>query len=208
MPMSYIPEAASVFAKLAVNGAFDELGINPSLAPELKDIDARVRGPVMIAVLSHAQGYLRKLEGVHGNVASQDRNLDGRFLKVASANPPQPIQVWTEQWVFVKRGSRAKEIITAVSELLEEAVLRAKSNNLPEDHAALTEIERAQLIAILETTLAMLRAPMVEPGLLKKTARVAQEVAQKAATTKTEEALGTGLGYLSKKLLDLIASLN
>jgi hypothetical protein len=207
MPMSYIPEAASVFAKLAANGAFDDLGINPILAPKLKDIDATVRGPVMIAVLSHTRGYLRNLEAVHGGDKSEATSLDDRFLEVATAHPPQPIQVWTEQWVFVKQGSRAKEIIAGVSELLEEAVLRAKTNNLPEDHAALTEIERAQLIAILETTLAMLKAPMVEPGLLKKTASVATDVAQKAAKTKVEEALGASLGYAAKKIAELLANL-
>jgi hypothetical protein len=207
MPMTYIPEAASVFAKLAVNGAFDDLGINPSLAPKLKDIDARVRGPVMVTVLSHTQGYLRKLKEDHAADASQTEKLDGRFLEVATAHPPEPIQVWTEQWVFVRRGSRAKEIITDVSELLEEAVLRAKTNNLSEDQAALTDIERAQLIAILETTLAMLRAPMVEKGLLKKTARVGADVAQKAAKAKIEEALGATLGYAAKKIGELLANL-
>ena len=207
MPMTYIPEAASVFAKLAANGIFDDLGINPLVAPKLKDIDARVRGPVMIAVLSHTQGYLRKLKEVHAADASRTEKLDDRFLEVAAAHPPQAIQIWTEQWVFVKGGSRAKEIIMAVTELLEEAVLLAKANNLPEDQAALTDIERAQLIAILETTLAMLKAPMVEPGLLKKTATIAKEIAQRTAKKKAEDALGTGLGYAAKKIAELIASL-
>lgn len=112
-----------------------------------------------------------------------------------------------DEWVYVKRGSRAKEIIVAVSELLDEAVFLAKTTNLPEDQAALTDIERAQLIAILETTLAVLKAPMVEPGLLKKTARIAREVAEKTAKKKVEEGLGFGLGLAAKKLAELIASL-
>jgi len=207
MPMTYIPEAASVFAKLAANDVYDDLGINPLLAPKLKDIDARVRGPALITVLSHTQGYLRKLKEVHTADAAQAEKLDDRFLEVANAHPPQATQIWTEQWVFVRRGSRAKEIIAAVSDLLEEAVLSAKSNNLPEDQAALTDIERAQLIAILETTLAMLKAPMVEPGLLKKTARVAKEIAQRTVEKKAEEALGTGLENVAKRILELIASL-
>ncbi|OCJ15293.1 hypothetical protein A6U87_24420 [Rhizobium sp. AC44/96] len=206
MPMSYIPEAASVFAKLAVNGAFDDLGINPILAPKLKDIDATVRGPVMIAVLSHTHGYLRKLQGVDGG-KEPGATTDHRPTDIVTAHPPQPLQVWTERWVYVRRGSRAKEIIIDVSELLEEAILLAKTTNLPEAQAGLTDIERAQLIAILETTLAMLKAPMVEPGLLKKTARVANDVAQKAAKTKVEEALGAGLEHIAKRVAELIANL-
>ncbi|RDJ16941.1 hypothetical protein B5K06_00720 [Rhizobium grahamii] len=206
MPMSYIPEAASVFAKLAVNGAFDDLGINQSLAPKLKDIDARVKGPAMIAVLSHTYGYLLKLQGVGGG-NKPGAGTDHRPTDIATARPPRPIQVWTEQWVYVRRGSRAKDIIGDVSELLDEVILLAKTTNLPEAQAGLTDIERAQLIAILETTLAMLKAPMIEPGLLKKTAKMAKDVAQKAAKTKVEEALGASLEHVAKRVAELIANL-
>ncbi len=71
----------------------------------------------------------------------------------------------------------------------------------------MTDIERAQLVAILETTLAVLKAPMLEPGLLKKAARVAKEIAEKTARKKVEEGLGVGLSYAAKKLWELIASL-
>ncbi|MBX4972629.1 hypothetical protein HJB73_04095 [Rhizobium lentis] len=210
MPMTYIPEAVSVFMDFEMNGVLHDLGINPSVANKLKNFDAKLRAPVMIAALGRARSYLRALESEHGGDGSfsgDEINQDHLIQDRADANPPQPIQVWTEQWVYVKRGSRAKEIIVAVSELLDEAVLLAKTTNLPEDQAALTDIERAQLIAILETTLAVLKAPMVEPGLLKKTARIAAEVAQRAAKKKAEEALGTSLGYVAKRILELIASL-
>jgi len=71
----------------------------------------------------------------------------------------------------------------------------------------LTDIERAQLIAILETTLAVLKGPMVEPGLLKKAARIAKDIAERTAKKKVEEGLGVALGYAGKKLFDLLASL-
>lgn len=210
MPMTYIPEAVSVFMEFEMNGVLQDLGINPSVTNKLKNFDAKLRAPVMIAALSRARSYLRTLESEHGGDkrdAEQDVNQDVRTQDIAAAHPPQPIQVWAEQWVYVQRGSRAKEIIAAVSELLDEAVLLAKTTNLPEDQAALTDIERAQLIAILETTLAVLKAPMVEPGLLKKTARIAREVAEKTAKKKIEEGLGFGLGLAAKRLAELIASL-
>ncbi len=210
MPMSYIPEAAAVFIDMDMNGTLHSLGINPSVANKLKTFDARLRAPVMIAALSRTRSYLRTLESEHGGDepgAEPEADPDVRTQDIATAHPPQPIQVWAEQWVYVKRGSRAKDIIAAVSELLDEAVLLAKTTNLPEDQAALTDIERAQLIAILETTLAVLKAPMVEPGILKKTARLAKEVAERTAKKKAEEALGSGLDVAANRILELIASL-
>lgn len=210
MPTTYIPEAVSVFMDFELNGVLHDLGINTSVVNKLKNFDAKLRAPAMIAALSRARSYLRTLESEHGGGGSfsdDEINQDNLIQDRADANPPQPIQVWTEQWVYVKRGSRAKEIIAAVSELLDEAVLIAKTTNLPEDQAALTDIERAQLIAVLETTLAVLKAPMVEPGLLKKTARIAKEVAQRTAKKKAEEALGAGLDHVAQRILELIASL-
>lgn len=208
--MTYIPEAVSVFVDFETNGMLHDIGINPSLLNKLTNIDAKLRGPVMVAVLGRTRSYLRTLESEHGGDGSfpeHEENQDKLIQEIADAHPPQPIQVWTEQWVYVRRGSRAKEINVHVSELLDEVVLLAKTTNLPEDQAALTNIERAQLIAILETTLAVLKAPMVEPGLLKKTARLAKEVAERTAKKKAEEALGAGLTHVAKRLLDLVASL-
>ncbi|MCZ7466413.1 hypothetical protein [Rhizobium rhizogenes] len=209
MPMTYIPEAYSVHVDLDLSGVLPSIGLNQSVANKLKNIDAKLRAPVMIAALSRTRSYLRMLEsefggdGTRPDHADQDRVIQ----ETLDANPPPPIQIWTEQWVYVKQGSRAKQLISDVAELLDEAILLAKTTNLPEDQAALTDIERAQLVAILETTLAVLKAPMLEPGLLKKTARVAKEIAEKTARKRVEEGLGVGLSYAAKKLWELIASL-
>ncbi len=210
MPMSYIPEAVSVYMEFDLNDLLHHIGINQSVANKLKSFDAKLRAPVMIAALSHTRSYLRRLESEHGGDVSDaepEVDPDVRMRDIAKAHPPQPIAVWAEQWVYVKRGSRAKEIIAAVSELLDEAVLLAKTTNLPEDQAALTNIERAQFIAILETALAVLKAPMIEPGILKRTASAAKEVAARTAKKNAEEALGSGLNLLAKKLLELVTSL-
>jgi len=208
MPMSYIPEAYSVHVDLDLNGALHSIGLNQSVANKLKNIDAKLRAPVMIAALSRTRSYLRMLESEFGGkkLAVEHFERDQALQETIEAHPLQPIQVWTEQWVYVKQGSRAKQIINEVSELLDEAVLLAKTTNLPQDQAALTDIERAQLIAILETTLAVLRAPMLEPGLLKKTARLATEIAEKTAKNNAEEALGMGLRFAAKKLWELLSS--
>ncbi|MDP9569793.1 UNVERIFIED_ORG: hypothetical protein J2W66_000253 [Agrobacterium larrymoorei] len=207
MPISYIPEAYLVHVELDLHGVLHSIGLNQSVANKLKNIDAKLRAPVMIAALSRTRSYLRMLESEFGGNKSSAEHfeLDHAIQETVEANPPQPTQVWAEQWVYVKQGSRAKQIISDVSELLDEAVLLAKTTNLPEDQAALTDIERAQLIAILETTLAVLKAPMLEPGLLKKTARLATEIAEKTAKKNAEEALGMGLRFMAKKLWELLS---
>lgn len=205
MPVTYVPEAVSVYEAFDARGILHAFDLNPSVANKLKNHDAKLRARVMIAALKWTRTYLRTLESklVAESSPSGNDSLD----LAADTNPPEPIQIWTEQWIYVRRGSQAKEIIADVSEWLEEAVRLAKATNLSEDQAALTDIERAQLVAILETTLAVLKSPMVEPGLLKKTARVAQEIARKAASTKAEEGLGAGLEYVGKRLLELVTSL-
>lgn len=55
--------------------------------------------------------------------------------------------------------------------------------------------------------LAILKAPMVEPGLLKKTASIAHEVALKTAKTKAEFALAAGLEHVATKLAVLLQNL-
>jgi hypothetical protein len=73
------------------------------------------------------------------------------------------------EWRDVPRTSEVKKQIAQVSQILDEIVSRVRrSNNAPDDRY-ITEIERKQLIAILETTLAVLKAPIIEKGLLLKT---------------------------------------
>lgn len=210
MPMSYISEAASVFMEFESAGVLHSFGVSRSIANKLRNFDAKVSAPLMLASIERARSFLRRLESEYGGDGGSDQQElpeDARTHEIADAHPPQPLQVWADQWIYVKRGSPAKEIIGVVSELLDEVVLIAKTTNLPEDQAALTDIERAQLIVILETTLAVLKAPMVEPGLLKKTAGIAREVALKTAKTKAEFALGAGLEHVASKLAELLQHL-
>jgi hypothetical protein len=57
-----------------------------------------------------------------------------------------------------------------ISGLLDDIVTHVQRANVPEDDQILTQIERQQLIAVLETALAVLRSPMLEKGLLRQTA--------------------------------------
>lgn len=73
---------------------------------------------------------------------------------------------------------------------------------MPEDGAALTDIERAQLIAMVETILAMLKGPMIETSLINKLKRAAQRGAEKT----TEKGVEKGLGNLMTRLSELLSS--
>ena len=75
------------------------------------------------------------------------------------------------------------------------------------DQAAITEIERQQLIAILETALAMLKGPMVEPGLLKRLGDSAKSTAKKTIEKQAERAMGAGLESLAEALMSLLSKL-
>jgi hypothetical protein len=114
-----------------------------------------------------------------------------------------PFTVNAVQWVTV---AGADELSTAIAEaifLIGEVVQHLEVTNLPPDARALTEIERAQLIIVLETALRMLKAPMVEKGLLRTARTMLKNVAEKAVEKQAElalsaaaSALGTGIGVL------------
>ena len=80
-------------------------------------------------------------------------------------------------------------------------VLRA---NVPEDEQVLTKIERQQLIAVLETALAVLKAPMLEKGLIKKTAEIVKKGAGSALERGVQQGLGLAMTEAGRRLLELI----
>lgn len=210
MPVSFISDGVNVLYDLDFAGVLGSTGINNTLARKLMDLDGSIRANVMLAALERVRTYLRRIESEFGG-GDKSTPQDRRLLEMdelVERHPPQPVSAWAEKWIYVRPRSRAKEIIAELSELLDEIALVVKSTNLPEDHAALTDIERAQLIALLETALHMLRAPMVEPGLLKKLQRTATETAQKTVQTGAEQAMGAGLKAVSRKLLELLQYLS
>jgi hypothetical protein len=77
--------------------------------------------------------------------------------------------------------------------------------NAPQDEQILTDIERRQLIAILETALNVLRSPLVERGLLKKARRVLVKGAESAAKKGVQEGLGVLMHSASARIAELIA---
>jgi hypothetical protein len=104
-------------------------------------------------------------------------------------------------WVLVPTDTKLK--IAALSEILDTIVVQLKGVNDPQQQA-LSEIERAQLVAVLETVLAMLKAPMAERSLLSKALAGLRRVAANALENQVEQGLGTMASEGARLLSDFV----
>jgi hypothetical protein len=110
-------------------------------------------------------------------------------------------------WVLVQPTDDTKAKIAAVSRILETFVAQLKGTNSSPDQQALTELERAMLVTVLETALQVLKAPMVEKSLLTKSQEALKHVATRTAEKQAEQGLGKLAGEGARMLLDLLKSL-
>jgi hypothetical protein len=115
--------------------------------------------------------------------------------------------VHAEEWVAIKPTPAIKGQIADLASLLDSIVQHANRSNLPPDEQALTEIERAQLIAILETSLSILKSPMAEKGLLKKAGTLLKKGAEKTAEKKVQDGLGGLMDAAASRISELIGIL-
>lgn len=111
------------------------------------------------------------------------------------------------QWKVLVRTDELAQQIAELIRLIGEVIEHASTTNLPADQRALTDIERAQLIAVLKTALKMLEAPMVEKGLLKKAGAMAKRAANTAAEKQVELAFSGVASMLGVALLELLKHL-
>lgn len=152
------------------------------------------------------------------------RSIEGRFVAGEAkgeaaprvtppmppvVTPPAPVlaPIPATLWQPVPDVLTLKQKITKLAELLEEFIAAAKGSNLPAGQGALTEIERAQLIALLETALRLLGAPLVEKSLFKKAREALKKVVAKTAEKEVEEGLGKLADGVQDALGDVISSL-
>lgn len=172
----------------------------------------RYRGYVASSTLVKlGDRVLSLLREIEGDVSAKEDsilipfNLNNaeKYSEIGDSN--NHIVIRAEKWVVVHKKNA--ELIANISSLLDEALYLAKANNLPADLSALTDLERAQLIALLETALQLLKAPLVEKGFLKKVAEAAKDGSKNAVQKKSEVALGYALGKLGEHLLKLLGYL-
>jgi hypothetical protein len=112
-----------------------------------------------------------------------------------------------ERWALIGSSGDAKAKIHAISHLLESIVEQSRSSNLPPEDQILTELERKQLIALLETVLAVLKAPMVEKSLLRRAGETLQRTAASAAEKGVQKGVGNLAEIAAQKIGEFLSSI-
>jgi hypothetical protein len=180
----------------------DTLGVNPSLMNKFVKMRGTVSKRDALKIAERLRTYLK----------SQDQGIS-KAIKRETVKPETqipkmiPLTVTVEGWVLVPNDSQIKQKINAISSLLDSIIQQVKYTNLPPNQQVLSEIERQQLITILETALNLLRSPMVEKGMLKKAGDVLQRNAVQAAEKELQEGLGGLMGVGGKLIGEIIKSL-
>lgn len=182
------------------------------IAPHLLSRYTTYRGPFQVADAAYVAQRIRSF------LRSQDQAFRSPQLPLEehpATPPPEPSQVTeapvqpvaASEWRYVQQVGDLQRKVGTVSEILNEIIHTARGTNLPPDMRALTDIERAQLIAVLETALAVLRAPMAERSILKKAKGMLGGVTKRVAEKQAEQALGSAAGTAREWLTDLINSI-
>jgi hypothetical protein len=186
----------------------NKLGVNPSILNKFVRMRGSVNPRQARMLADRLRTYLRSED--QRTVPSAIRPQTAQ-LQIASEPPAVTIKavrpavtIKAEQWVQVATTSQIKAKIAVVSALLDDIIVQVSRANAPEEDQVLTQLERQQLIAILETALQVLKSPLIERGLIKKAA----DMMKKGATSAAEKGLQRGLGLLmteaGQRLLELL----
>ena len=177
------------------------IGINAALINRFKRFHGLVRRSDATAVLDRIRTYLRGQDQFEGETEEQPTQPEPPVVKA------KPLTIAGQQWIALELTSEIKAKINIISTLLDSIVEAVKHSNTLEEDQALTDMERKQLIVILETALAVLKGPMVEEGLLKRARSALESGAAKALEKNTQEGLGQMMSVAKSRLLDLIQSI-
>jgi len=188
----------------------NNLGISPSILSKL----LRMRGSLQTHIALHTAQRLRTHLRSLDQAFPDDEVLVGETSPPPVPEPPEIEQsaaesfaMQADQWVAVPATSPMRQKIGVISTLLDSIVEQVERTNLPEAEQALTTLEKAELITVLETTLAVLKAPMVEGGLLKRARKMLTRSAERTVEKRTQEGMGEMMDVAAEHLWDLISSL-
>jgi len=101
---------------------------------------------------------------------------------------------------------QVRKKISAVAACLDDVLLLVRGSNSGAAEI-LTPLQRSQLIAMLETTLALLKTPMIEVGLFRRIAQWLRKIVGQAAEKEVESALGAAADHADHLVSDLLDSL-
>jgi len=214
-----LPELSQVILELLgwTNTAYMEntMGIHPSVLSKFVKQRGRVNLSDARILADRVRSYVRGQDyafdatqyelGIHRwRFAAEDEKAFQREEQRLSKLPAAPLSVRAEIWVAITPTATIKTKIADLASLLESIVQHVNLSNLPPDEQALTEIERAQLIAILETSLAILKSPMAEKRMLKAAGDFLKKGAEKAAEKQVQDGLGGLMNAAAHRIGELI----
>ena len=188
-----------------------QLGVPPKLVKSLLKPEVKIRRHDAIVLGNRFHSLLKELESELGSsekstVPSPPFSTPSENQKPASQQNVVE-QVKASTWVSTPRVASIAIKISKVSTLLDDILYITVASNLPEQERALSPIERAQLIAVLETALQLLKAPLIERGLLETCKNWLVRAATRSAEKKTEETLGALTDKAAEELGDFISQL-
>jgi hypothetical protein len=177
----------------------NSLGINSALLSKF----VKMRGTVP---LHQARAIASRLRTVLRSMDQASAPAPARARKTPTPQVPKKelLAVAGERWVSVDASSQTKIKIAAISALLETIIEQTIRSNAPPEDQALSELERKQLIAVLETALNVLKSPLAEKELLKKAGDMLEESAGKAIEKGVQEGLAGLMTAAGKRIFELI----
>jgi hypothetical protein len=111
--------------------------------------------------------------------------------------------VRAEVWVLVPDTTRVNELLSILAQTIDELIQLIKISNDPATPNVFGDLQKAQLEALLTTCSAVLKQPMIESGLVKKT----QEIVSKAAKDAAEKELSKSIQSVLQKVSPMLRQL-
>lgn len=180
----------------------ERLGVASPVLNQFLKARGEVRVSTARMVAGRLKSFVRSLES-----SASFPGAENVSTTIDPVRAPVHYSMKADQWVTVVASSEVKQKIIIVAEILDSIVMQVRTSNLPESEQVLSEIERRQLIAVLETTIQVLQAPMVEPGLLRRASEMLKSAAGKAVQNQVQEGLGTAARAAAEKLGQIIKDL-
>ena len=185
----------------------NKLGVNASLLSKFVKMRGVVRKRDALKLADRLRTYLK----------SEDQSYDAEAKKVTPTlqapklmvAPPKSkaFTVDAERWIELGLSSEIKAKIAVIASLLDSIIEQVSGANAPREDQILSRIERQQLMAILETSLNVLKSPMVEKGLLQKAKGVLARGAQSAVEKGVQQGLGLLMQSTGERILELLRML-
>jgi hypothetical protein len=185
------------------------LGISAPILTKFLKFRGKVPTRTARTVADRLRTYVRSLDqSTPKRVAARPSKSSG-IVEISENSRPRdagatPLTISAEQWSMVQLTAETKAKIAVISSLLDTIIVQMKRTNAPPEHQAVTDIERQQLIVVLEAALVVLKTPLVEKGLLKRAYEGLVAVSKKAVEKQVEQGVGNASSEAGRLLLDLI----